>query len=192
MANPALKVPTYDDILALGEGVHAEILAGELRVHAAPSWQHGDAAMALAGDLDAPFRRGRGGPGGWWLLPETDLVMCTGDCVRPDFTGIRREKMPVLPDERPLVVDPDFVCEILSPSTRLYDETEKLEAYAAAGVQHVWHLDPHARLLTVMRHSPDGYVILRRGRPGQLLRLPPFEAIEIDIAGLFPLERTTP
>ncbi len=186
MSATARKLATYGDILALGEDVHAEILGGELFIHASPSWRHGDASGSLMADLGKPFKRGDGGPGGWWLLQETDIVLSTGDVVRPDLLGIRRERVPLLPEERPMPADPDFVCEILSPSNEKYDLTEKQAAYLAAGVTHLWHLDPDRRLLTVMRHSPDGYVILLRGQDGQTLRLPPFEAIEIAVSGLFP------
>lgn len=186
MSAAALKFPTYEDILALGEDVHAEILNGELFIHASPSWQHGDASGSVMMELGKPFKRGDGGPGGWWLLQETDIVLSTGDVVRPDLLGIRRDRMPTLPDDRPLAVDPEFVCEILSPSTETYDLTDKQAAYHAAGVEHLWHLSPHGRLLTVMRRAPEGYLILVRGRDGQTLRLPPFDAISIAISGLFP------
>ena len=83
-------------------------------------------------------------------------------------------------------VDPDFVCEVLSPSNKRYDLTKKQAAYQVVGVPWLWHLDPDERHLTVMKHSPEGYVIVMRGVDGETLRLPPFDAIEIEVSGLFP------
>lgn len=150
MADRAGKSATYEDVLALGEDVHAEIVAGEIVVHAAPGIDHGFAAGGVTTDLTGPFSRGRGGPGGWWIVPETDVRLPTGDTVRPDLTGWRHTTLPVLPRERPVTTLPDWVCEILSPSNADYDEGEKLALYHAAGVPWVWHVDPERR----RRHAP--------------------------------------
>ena len=186
MSAPARRLATWEDILAMGEDVHAEILCGELTIHANPTWEHSQSQAATNNDLFGPFSRGRGGPGGWWILPELDVALGTGDILRPDLTGIRKARFPVLPKERPLPVDPDFVCEILSPSNRTYDLTDKRAAYHAAGVSHLWYVDPYDRYLEAFRHSPEGYVLIATGRDGQVLRIPPFEAIEIVVSDLLP------
>lgn len=188
MSEPAGRLPTFADILALGEHVHAEIIAGELVIHASPSWPHGYAATGLSGELGAPFQRGRGGPGGWWILTEVDIELSSGDDVRPDLIGIRRSRMPSPPTERPLRVDPEFVAEILSPSTAAFDLGEKRAAYHTARVEHVWFVDPSLRTLTVLRWSADGYVILGVYRGGPPVALPPFEAVAVDVSALFPAE----
>ncbi|WP_437294029.1 hypothetical protein [Sorangium sp. So ce426] len=51
----------------------AELIGGVLHVMPRPSPRHANAEGALQGELFGPFHRGRGGPGGWWILPEPEL-----------------------------------------------------------------------------------------------------------------------
>lgn len=177
MAEPARKIATLDDLLALGEDVHAELVGGDLVVHAAPGIEHGFAAGEVHYDILGPFSRGHGGPGGWWILPETDIRLSTGDVVRPDLSGWRHTTLPTLPRERPVTVCPDWVCEVLSPSNADYDEGEKLGLYHTAGVPWVWHVDPERRLVRVYAHDPRGYLVHATIRAGVEAALPPFEAV---------------
>jgi len=64
----------------------------------------------------------------------------------PDLAGWRRERMPEIPDPSFLEL-PDWVCEVLSPSTAALDRTRKTHRYAAAGVGFVWLLDPAVETL---------------------------------------------
>jgi Uma2 family endonuclease len=185
MADPARKIATYEDLLALGEDVHAEIVAGEVVVHASPGIDHGFAAGGVTTDLTGPFSRGKGGPGGWWIVPETDVRLPTGDTVRPDLTGWRHTTLPVLPRERPVTTLPDWVCEILSPSNADYDEGEKLALYHAAGVPWVWHVDPERRLVRVYAHDPRGYLVQATVRAGAEAAMPPFEAVVMAVGAWF-------
>ncbi|RYE93186.1 MAG: Uma2 family endonuclease, partial [Myxococcales bacterium] len=59
---------------------------------------HAEALVSLAESLRGPFHHGRGGPGGWRIVPEVD-VRVRGDIVSPDLAGWRRERMPAIPDE---------------------------------------------------------------------------------------------
>jgi hypothetical protein len=70
MAGPARKRATYDDVLAAPENMVAELIDGELHLQPRPAKPHAAAATALGEELGPPFKRGRGGPGGWILLDE--------------------------------------------------------------------------------------------------------------------------
>ena len=76
------------------------------------------------------------GPGGWWIIAEPELHL--GDNVLvPDLAGWRRTRLPVYPRSHAVSVAPDWVCEILSPSTRRMDLQWKRTAYpAVAAIQH--------------------------------------------------------
>lgn len=71
-------------------------------------------------------------------------------------------------DERGVSGAPDWVAEVLSPSTARYDRTTKLRAYERAGVTEVWLVDPAERTVTIHRMEAGHYtrpVILElRGR----------------------------
>lgn len=95
MGDPAKRRATYEDVLNAPEHMVAEIIDGELYLQPRPGKPHAAAASALGGELGPPFKRGRGGPGGWILLDEPELHL-GGDVLVPDLAGWRRERMPVL------------------------------------------------------------------------------------------------
>jgi len=92
-------VPTlYEAIEALPPGSNGEIVGGQLHVSPRPSARQGLVSSNLGADLVNPYSRGRGGPGGWWIIdePEVPFVRDIELCI-PDLGGWRREHMPTLP-----------------------------------------------------------------------------------------------
>lgn len=177
---------TIADWLALPEDGRFELIDGELIPKAAPTARHGHAQGRTCATLGIPFDRrsgGRGGPGGWWIATEVDLVL-DGRGYRPDLVGWRRERVPVLPDQRPVEQRPDWICEILSDSNRNVDTIKKVRRYHQAGVPHYWILDTEGRSLTVYRNSPDGYVVALTAEAGERVRAEPFDAVELAVAEL--------
>ena len=136
-----MKRATYDDVLNAPENMVAEILDGELILSPRPAPRHAVASSALVGLLHPAFDRGRGGPGGWWILGEPELHFGEQVLV-PDLAGWRRERMAALPDEAFFSLAPDWVCEVLSPSTERIDRSRKLGTYAGAKVAHAWLVNP--------------------------------------------------
>jgi len=88
----------------------------------------------------------RGGPGGWLILDEPELHL-QADIVVPDLAGWRRTRLDTVPDEPFLELAPDWVCEIVSPSTERLDRVMKLDIYAREYVGQVWLVNPIARTL---------------------------------------------
>ena len=101
------------------------------------------------------------------------------------FGQLRRERMPVMPDVVGLELPPDWLCEVLSPSTAYLDRRRKLPVYAQAGVAHVWLLDPIAQ--SVECFTLDGATFRLTAVVGtdERVHLPPFDAIELDLAILW-------
>ena len=139
---------TYADIEALPAGMVGQILFGVLHAHPRPAPRHARATSRLGAELDGPFDRGRGGPGGWILLDEPELHL-DPHVVVPDIAGWRRERLPRLPDTAYFETPPDWVCEVLSPSTARIDRTDKLAVYATFLVGSCWLVDPIAFTLEV-------------------------------------------
>ena len=104
------------------------------------------ASSYLGGELTGPFGKGRGGPGGWWIIDEPELHLGE-DILVPDLAGWRRERMAELPDTAYFTPAPDWVCEVLSASTRRLDLHGKRPAYAREGVGCQWLVDPADRTL---------------------------------------------
>jgi Uma2 family endonuclease len=183
-----LKKPaTYEDIVSLPENMVGEIVQGELFVSPRPAIRHALASSVLGGALGGPFHRGQGGPGGWWILDEVELHFGQ-DVLVPDLSGWRRARLASLPGpaEGYISMPPDWVCEVISPSTAQLDRGRKLQVYSRERVNHVWLLDPLARTLEVFRLEGNGWHLVRTYAENEHVRAEPFEAIELNIGELWP------
>jgi Uma2 family endonuclease len=181
MSDPARRPATYEDVLNAPEHLVAEIIDGELTLHPRPAKPHAAATTALGEELGPPFKRGRGGPGGWILLDEPELHMGS-DVLVPDLAGWRRERMPVLTADEPyFTLSPDWVCEVLSPHTAATDRARKLPVYARETVQHVWLVDPLQRTLEVLRRQGREWLIVNVFEGDAGVRAEPFDAIELEL-----------
>jgi len=182
--NPTRTPATYEDLLKVPDHLVAEILDGELYTTPRPAPRHAAASSGLGGALHGPFDRGRGGPGGWRILDEPELHLAS-DIVVPDLAGWRRERLPRLPDEAFFSLAPDWICEVVSPSTAAMDRVKKLAIYARERVSHAWLVDPIARTLEVLRLDGGRWTILSTSSGLSILRAEPFEAIDLDLSLLW-------
>jgi Uma2 family endonuclease len=185
MNEPARRRATYDDVLNAPPHMIAEVIDGTLRLQPRPAKPHAAAASALGEELGPPFKRGRGGPGGWILLDEPELHL-QADILVPDIAGWRRERMPALIADEPFfTLAPDWVAEVLSPATIKYDRTDKLRVYRRESVDWVWLVDPLARTLEVLRRNEEDWVLRGTWRDDERARAEPFDAIELHLAVLW-------
>jgi Uma2 family endonuclease len=175
---------TYDDLLAVPDNKVAEIVDGELFVSPRPASPHARSASVLGVELGGAFDRGRGGPGGWWLLDEPELHFGE-DVLVPDLAAWRRERMPAVPNAAFFTLAPDWVCEVASPSTEQLDRRRKRPVYAREGVAHLWIVNPLARTLEVHRLTPQGWLVTATHADADRVRAEPFEALELDLAALW-------
>ena len=186
---PAHAPLTLADFWAIPEEERFhELISGELMPKAVPSGAHGRAQASLVGNVHSRFQRkpgGGGGPGGWWISVEVEILLDSGDLVRPDVVGWRRERSPEHPLGTPVRLRPDWVCEVLSPSNASRDTVAKLRLYHRVEIPHYWIVDPQEQTLTVMRWSADGYVTRQSAERGEVVRAEPFDAIEIAVGTLF-------
>jgi Uma2 family endonuclease len=177
---------TYEDLLQVPRGKVAEILDGDLIVSPRPAPPHAIAAYNIGADL-GPFsdqRKGPGDPGGWWIVPEPELHV-DPDVVVPDLAGWRRARLPTLPTTAFFDVRPDWVCEIVSPSTEHIDRRRKMRIYAREGVSHLWLVNPITQVLEVYRlERGERYLVIpySQSEDEKKVRAEPFEEIEIDLS----------
>ena len=176
---------TYQDVLDAPPHKVAEVIAGTLHTHPRPAARHAWASSRLGGRLDGPFNPGAGGPGGWWIIDEPELHL-GDDIVVPDLAGWRRETMPEYPDGAYFTVAPDWVCEVLSPSTRQLDQGEKRDLFAREGVRHLWFVDPDARTLEAFELREGHWLLLATLVDDVPVSLPPFDAITFPLGALWP------
>ncbi len=169
---------TYEDLIRVPDNKVAEIVDGELFVSPRPAAPHALAASLLGADLIGPFHHGRGGPGGWWIVHEPELHFGE-DVLVPDLAGWSRERLPEFPKKAFFTLAPDWVCEVLSPSTERLDRARKLRVYAREGIGHTWLVNPLARTVEVYRRAEDRWLIVATFADDALVRAEPFDAIEV-------------
>jgi Uma2 family endonuclease len=184
VTKPLKTGATYADLVAVPDNFVAEILGGELYASPRPASPHGHAAGALGIKLGGPFQYGENGPGGWWFHPEPELHF-DSDVVVPDIAGWRRERMPTVPNVPYFTLVPDWLCEVLSPSTEAIDRRQKLPIYAREGVQHVWLVDPLQHTLEVLRLESQRWSLIATHEADVKVRAEPFDAIELALRALW-------
>jgi Uma2 family endonuclease len=182
-AKPPASV--YEQFLAVPEHMIAEIIHGTLVTQPRPATPHAQASSALGGELHGPFNRGKGGPGGWVILDEPELHLRGGHILVPDLAGWRRERMPERPDAPAIELAPDWVCEVVSPSSEATDRADKMPIYAHEAVRNIWLVDPLARTLEVYRLEGERWLLLATWRDEARVRAEPFDAIELELAALW-------
>jgi len=184
MSKALKKDATYADLYAVPDNFVAEILGGELYASPRPASPHGHAAGALFLALGGPFQNSENAPGGWWFHPEPELHF-GADVVVPDIAGWRRERMPTVPNVAYFTLAPDWLCEVVSPSTEGIDRRKKLPIYARAGVRHMWLIDPLQRTLEVLRLESQRWSLVADHQGSASVRAEPFEAIELALRALW-------
>ncbi|MBO0902514.1 Uma2 family endonuclease [Jiella sonneratiae] len=176
---------TYADLEAVDPLLAAEIIDGELVTHPRPAPKHAAASSALGTELGDAFQRGRSGPGGWVFLGEPELHF-EDDVVVPDIAAWRRERLPSF-NKAFIETAPDWVCEVLSPSTERHDRGAKRRIYAEAGVTHMWILDPRAELLETFALADGRWVVGPTFDNHVEVKAAPFDAISFPLTILWPL-----
>ena len=174
MLKPKPRTATYADIEALPPNMVGEIVHGVLHAHPRPAPRHGVAAVALGAEISVPFGRGSGGPGGWIFLVEPELHLGP-HVVVPDLAGWKKERLTPFPTTSFIETPPDWLAEILSPSTQAIDRTDKLGVYAEFGVKHCWYVDPIARTLEVFALSGGKWLLAATFKNAEPVAAPPFE-----------------
>ena len=175
---------TYQDVLDAPPHMVAEIVGGKLYTHPRPAPRHAVANTRLGNRIGTPFDFGDGGPGGWWIIIEPELHLGENILV-PDIAGWRRKRMPEIPITAYFEVAPDWVCEVLSPSTRKLDLGRKRGVYAREGVGYLWLVDPNVQSLEAFKLHGTEWVLIDQLFDDAPVSLPPFEAISFNLGDLW-------
>ncbi len=183
---PSPPRATYQDVLDAPPHMVAEVVDGKLYTHPRPAFPHALASSRLGTRINYPFDLGEGGPGGWWILDEPEIHL-NEDIVVPDIGGWRRKRMPEPPNAAYTTLAPDWVCEVLSPSTRKLDLGGKQAVYAREGVGYLWFVDPDARSLQAFELSGTKWTLIDTLFDDAPVSLPPFDAISFSLGDLWPM-----
>lgn len=151
MPLPKSNTYTIDDIYALPEGQRAELIDGQIYDMAPPSPMHQELVMELSATLRDYIKK-NGGP--CKVYPAPFAVFLNEDdrnYVEPDISVICDSSKV---DNRGYQGAPDFIIEIVSPSSQRMDYLTKLFKYRTAGVREYWIANPLQR--TVQVYSFEG------------------------------------
>lgn len=184
MLNPAIKLATYQDIIDLPENIVGEIINGQLETHPRPAPKHAAASSSIGAELVPPFQKGRNGPGGWWIIDEPECHLGR-DVLVPDLAGWRRQRMPTLPATAWFDLVPDWICEVLSPSTARLDRTVKMSIYARLGVTYLWLIDPILQTLEAYELHDQRWLLNGSYADDQQIAVTPFGAHTFSLSDLW-------
>ncbi|MDS4070150.1 MAG: Uma2 family endonuclease, partial [Candidatus Competibacter sp.] len=107
------------------------------------------------------------------------------EMVVPDLAGWRRERMPRLPRDHRIEVVPDWICEILSPSTAKTDRVVKMPVYARYGVPYLWLVDPLAHTLEAFALHDGRWTVIGLFQEQDSVTVEPFTEIALELGGLW-------
>ena len=176
---------TYQDVLDAPAHQVAEIIDGTLHMHPRPAMPHARASSVLGGKIGGPFDYDAGGPGGWWIVFEPELHLGE-EILVPDLAGWRRERMPEYPETAYATLAPDWVCEVLSASTRRLDLQDKRPIYAREEVRHLWLVDPMDRTLEAFELREGEWVLIATAKDDDPISVRPFDAVTFSLGDLWP------
>ena len=181
---PLERPATYEDLCQVPDRFVAQIVHGQLIVQPRPAPKHARASSAVGAKLFPSFDESDNGPGGWWILDEPELHLGY-DILVPDLAGWKRERMPALPETAYFELPPDWVCEVLSPSTAKMDRVDKLGIYANHGVAHAWLVDPDAHTLEVFTLTEGRWRRDAALKDDGAVSVVPFDAISFGLGTLW-------
>ena len=187
MGLAAKRQATYADLEAVHPHLVAEIIFGSLITRPRPVPRHAAAHMSLGSIVGQGYQFGNDGPGGWIFMTEPELHF-GGNVVVPDLAGWKRERLSPFPETAWIEAPPDWVCEILSPSTEMYDRGDKRVIYGTAGVPHLWLLDPRVKLLECFQRVAGQWLLFQTFTESEHVNAPPFDATSFALSQLWPFD----
>lgn len=180
------RQPTLADLEALPPHIKGELIEGVIYAMTRPRGPHQSVAGSIHADYEPGYDRGRGGPGGWWILPEPGIELPTAPEISPDVAGWQSSRLPELSANASIKVVPDWVCEVLSPSTRRYNTLVKVPYYARVGVTWMWLVDIESMVLTVHQLRDGFWLEVGVYADETSTRIAPFADVEVDVRSWWP------
>jgi Uma2 family endonuclease len=168
----------------LTEDVKAEFINGEIVLHSPVKRGHRLASGRLFKLLDTFAIIQKAGE----VAAEKALIALTRNDYEPDICFWDNEKAASFDDNTMLHPAPDFVVEILSPSTKKHDRETKFEDYALHGVREYWIIDPDKQCIeqyALLTPKDTSYLPYGKFFPGQDIKSIVLPDFEIPVAAIF-------
>jgi Uma2 family endonuclease len=174
---------TARQFLQLGEdppGLRLELVDGEVTVSPSPQPLHSFVDRQLTLIVGAHIRDNDLGE----LFGDVDTLLSDFDVRRPDLLYFAKDRLHLV-GEKAIEGPPDLCVEIISPSSTTIDRKQKFKQYEKAGVAHYWIVDPEAKTIEGYKMVGKKYQATGGGKGTDVVRLPPFEKLQIKLAELW-------
>jgi Uma2 family endonuclease len=175
---------TYEDYLSIpNDGRRHEIVDGEHCVSPAPSPEHQRIVVNLSSNLHF-WSRGTGS--GRVFVAPVDVVLDELTVVQPDVLWVASQRSTIVEPSH-LSGAPNLLVEVLSPSSRRYDEHVKRELYERKGVDEYWIVDTQERSVRIWSRAGErfGAPRLLTAASGDLLTSSLLPGFEVALAEVF-------
>lgn len=154
-----------------------ELVEGRLIMHPTPSFEH----QEIVNELVALLREyGRATQVGKAISAPFDVRLWEDRIRQPDVLFIRAGHLDRVKGTY-LDGPPDWVAEVISPSSREVDEVEKIRDYAEAGVPEYWLIDPQAKTIRIYALRGDAYTLVATYGIGQTARSVTLEGFTVPV-----------
>jgi Uma2 family endonuclease len=160
--------------------VRLELVDGEVTVSPSPQPLHSYVDRALTLMIGAHIRDNELGE----LFGDVDTLLGDFDVRRPDLLYFAKDRLHLI-GEKAIEGPPDLCVEIVSPSSKVVDRKQKFAQYEKAGVAYYWIVDPEAKTIEGYKLAGKKYQATGGGKNADVVRLPPFEKLEIKLADLW-------
>lgn len=170
------------------EGTTGEIARGVHAMTPRPRPRHAAAEGALWAELRSRYGRTDGSaPPEWYFALEAELRHEPSfSRLVPDVAGWRRSTTGWPdPDVTPVELMPEWVAEVLSPSTSAFDRGHKSGAYGAMGISWLWLLDPDRLTVEVFENVRGQMLLQSTWNQDKEIVTEPFAATSIPVRSLF-------
>ncbi|AGA89456.1 hypothetical protein Thimo_0611 [Thioflavicoccus mobilis 8321] len=184
----AHKLKTIEDLL-LSPEERVELIGGEAVRRPMARFEHGLVQGNTRAELN-PFTRGSG-PGGWWIATEVSVAHEAHECPSHDIAGWRKERLSRMPSGV-VELTPDWVCEIVSPGHERKDTLHLPLLLRRHRAPFYWLIWTEDRVLIVHALDDGNYRVVATLKDETHFRIPPFEAVELDLAYILGVDQPAP
>ncbi|ACV60981.1 protein of unknown function DUF820 [Desulfofarcimen acetoxidans DSM 771] len=172
---------TYDDYLKLDDDNRYEIIGGKLIMVPSPKSKHQIISLELASTLLDYVRKNKLGR---VITAPMDVVLSHTEKPQPDILFISKDRLNII-TENNIQGTPDLLIEILSPSTAIYDRTEKSKIYYKYGVKEYWIVDPDIKCIEIFVPGEMNWNLFGAFNINDILVSPLLSGLEINMKELF-------
>jgi Uma2 family endonuclease len=179
---------TYADYIVLEDNVIYEVINGKIiSMSPSPTTKHQDVIDELSAEFKIYLREKEcmsfSAPMDVCLFADNETADADiQDWVQPDLSVVcDHDKI----KEKKIIGAPDFIIEVLSPSTASNDRWIKYNSYAKAGVKEYWIVDPVNMTIEVNKLEKDTYKQTAVYGKSKVISPGLFPELEIDLSNVF-------